>query len=201
VNTSEEGSETQGGEAPTELKAEAEVRRPVTNVVPRRDEDEKEVAAESDESGIQSSTEVISQAQSVGPLAKIDEAKVTFSGGDGEGFRLDFKLVNLIGEPITGSVAIIASLSPPHNPRFVSFPSMKLVDGMPVKLRKSVRFDIRYYKYVTGKFYFPFSYAESFRILVYNRDEELISDSTLPAGEVAVHQPLSEAQTSPSDSI
>ena len=104
---------------------------------------------------------------------------------------MDFKLVNLIGEPITGNVAIIASLKPPHNPQFVSFPSMKLVDGMPVKLRKTVAFDIQYFKNVTGRFYFPFSYSQAFRILVYSRDEELILDSTVPVEEVALQGLLS----------
>jgi len=121
------------------------------------------------------------------PIARIDEAKVSSLEEEREGFRFAFKLVNLIGEPIAGNVAIIASLRPPHQPRFVSFPSMQLADGMPVKLRKSVRYNISYFKQVTGKFYFPFSYSESFRVLVYNRDEELVLDTTFLAEDVAVH--------------
>jgi hypothetical protein len=121
------------------------------------------------------------------PIARIDEAKVSSLEEEREGFRFAFKLVNLIGEPIAGNVAIIASLRPPHQPRFVSFPSMQLADGMPVKLRKSVRYNISYFKQVTGKFYFPFSYSESFRVLIYNRDEELVLDTTFLAEDVAVH--------------
>ena len=121
------------------------------------------------------------------PIARIDEAKVSSLEENREGFRFIFKLVNLIGEPIAGNVAIIAALRPPHQPRFVSFPSMKLNDGMPVKLRKSVGYSIRYFKEVTGRFYFPFSYSESFRILIYDRDEELVLDSTFLAKDVAVH--------------
>ncbi|MGD8313666.1 MAG: hypothetical protein PVH34_03945 [Syntrophobacterales bacterium] len=121
------------------------------------------------------------------PIARIDEAKVSFLEEDREGFRFVFKLVNLIDEPIAGNVAIIAALRPPHQPRFVSFPSMKLNDGLPVKLRKSVGYSIRYFKEVTGRFYFPFSYSESFRILIYDRDEEVVLDSTLLAKDVAVH--------------
>jgi len=121
------------------------------------------------------------------PIARIDEAKVSSLEEEREGFRFVFKLVNLIREPIAGNVAIIASLRPPHQPRFVSFPSMKLTDGMPVKLRKSVGYNIRYFKEVTGRFYFPFSYSESFRILIYDRDEELVLDSTFLAEDVNVH--------------
>ena len=121
------------------------------------------------------------------PVARIDEAKVSSLEEDREGFRFVFKLVNLIGEPIAGNVAIVAALRPPHQPRFVSFPSMKLNDGMPVKLRKSVGYSISYFKYVTGRFYFPFSYSESFRILIYDRDEELILESTFLAKDVDVH--------------
>ena len=89
------------------------------------------------------------------PIVKIDEAKVSSLEENREGFRFVFKLVNLIGEPMAGNVAIIASLRPPHQPRFVSFPSMKIADGMPVKLRKSVGYNIRYFKEITGRFYFP----------------------------------------------
>jgi hypothetical protein len=121
------------------------------------------------------------------PIARIDEAKVSSLEENREGFQFVFKLVNLIGEPIAGNVAIIATLRPPHQPRFVSFPSMKLNDGMPVKLRKSVGYSIRYFKEVTGRFYFPFSHSESFRILIYDRDEEVVLDSTLLAKDVAVH--------------
>jgi len=194
----EERTERQGGEVPTEVKAETEVQRPVINVAVRREENE--ATAEFRESGSLYIEDMKRDAQSVEPTAKIDDAKVASLEGDREGFRLIFKLVNLIGEPISGNIAIIAALRPPHKPRFVSFPSMKLVDGMPVVLRKSVSFDIRYYRYVTGKFYFPFAYAESFRILVYNLDEELILNSTLPAEEVAPPELLSEEHASTSDS-
>ncbi len=121
------------------------------------------------------------------PIARIDEAKASSLEEEREGFRFAFKLVNLIGEPIAGNVAIIAALRPPHQPRFVSFPSMKLTDGMPVKLRKSVGYSIHYFKEVIGRFYFPFSYSESFRVLIYDRDEELVLDYTFLAEDVAVH--------------
>ena len=195
----EERSARQDETALEEVKEEPEDQLPATNMAIRRGEEE-EAAKESVESVIESSYETKLDTQAVVSPAKIDDAKVTALEGDHEGFRLDFRLVNLIGKPISGNVAIIASLKSPHKPRFVSFPSMKLFDGMPVKLRKSIGFDIRYYKYVTGRFYFPFSYSESFRILVYNRDEALILDSVLPAGEVAAHEFLSEEQTAYSDS-
>jgi hypothetical protein len=121
------------------------------------------------------------------PIARIDEAEVSSLEEEREGFRFAFKLVNLIGEPIAGNVAIIAALRPPHQPRFVSFPSMKLTDGMPVKLRKSVGYSIRYFKEVVGRFYFPYSYSESFRVLIYDRDEELVLDYTFLAADVAVY--------------
>ena len=171
------------------VKEELEVRRPAMSAQVEREEEE--AVAGASESSTPPSDEITNQTQSVEPAAKIDDPRVTSLEGDREGFRLDFKLVNLIGEPITGNVAIIASLKPPHNPQFVSFPSMKLVDGMPVKLRKTVAFDIRYFKNVTGRFYFPFSYSQAFRILVYSRDEELILDSTVPVEEVALQGLLS----------
>ena len=74
---------------------------------------------------------------------------------------------------------------------------MRLEDGMPVKLRKSVGFSIRYFKYVSGKFAFPFSHAESFRILVYNQEEHLILDSTVQAENVAVNELMNEKAAPP----
>ncbi|MFP3870018.1 MAG: hypothetical protein ACLFVT_03940 [Syntrophobacteria bacterium] len=102
----------------------------------------------------------------------------------GSGFRFTFKLVNLAGEPISGNVAIIACLKPPHKPRFVSFPQMELANGMPVKLRKSVGFSIRRFKYVTGRFFFPFSCVESFHVLIYNQESHLALDTTVPAEKI-----------------
>jgi hypothetical protein len=112
------------------------------------------------------------------------------------GFRFRFKLVNEAEGPISGNVAIIASLKPPHTPRFVSFPRMRLVDGMPEKLKKSVSFYIHRFKYVTGKFAFPFSHAESFRVLIYDDDEHLVLDATLPADKVDASLLLSETASS-----
>jgi hypothetical protein len=149
-------------------------------LVPKEEEDKPEPPVP--EIRVGSNAEVDSR-----PIARIDEAKVSFLKEDREGFRFVFKLVNLIDEPIEGNVAIIAALRPPHQPRFVSFPSMKLSDGMPVKLRKSVGYSIRYFKEVSGRFYFPFSYSEYFRILIYDRDEEVVLDSTLLAKDVVVH--------------
>ena len=204
----EERSERKDETTPEEVKVETEGQLPSTNVAIRRGKEEEkggesgaeEAAEESGESVIESTYEIKTDTQAVVPQAKIDDAKVTALEGEQGGFRLDFRLVNLIDKPISGNVAIIASLKSPHKPRFVSFPSMKLVDGMPVKLRKSVGFDIRYYKYVTGRFHFPFSYSESFRILVYTSDEALILNSVLPAGEVAAHELISEEQTAYSNS-
>jgi hypothetical protein len=127
--------------------------------------------------------EVQAEALPTPSLAQVDELKVA-PLEDRAGFRLDFKLINQADEPISGSVAIIAALKEPHTPRFVSFPSMQLKDGTPVRLRRSVGFSINYFKYVTGRFRFPFSYAESFRILIYDPKDELILDSTYPAEEI-----------------
>ena len=204
----EERSERQDETAFEEVKAEPESHLPSTKVAIRREKEEEtaeesgeeEAAGESGELVVESPYETKADIQALVPQAKIDDAKVTALEGGQEGFRLDFRLVNLIDKPISGNVAIIASRKSPHKPRFVSFPSMKLVDGMPVKLRKSVGFDIRYYKYVTGRFQFPFSYSESFRILVYNRDEALILNSVLPAAEVTAHELTAEEQTVYSDS-
>ena len=61
-------------------------------------------------------------------------------------------------------------------------------------------FSIRYFKYVTGRFSFPFSFTESFRILVYNQDEKQILDSTIPAEEVDIGESLTK-QLASSDSV
>ena len=171
----EESAERQGGEVLSKGVAKPEAQPKVeVAVVPKEKvevalvpkEKEKKPEPQVPEIRVGSNAEVDPR-----PLARIDEAKVSSLEENREGFRFVFKLVNLIGEPIAGNVAIIAALRPPHQPRFVSFPSMKLNDGMPVKLRKSVGYSIRYFKEVTGRFYFPFSYSESFRILIYDRDE------------------------------
>jgi hypothetical protein len=177
----EERAERQGGEAFSKGVAKPEAQPEVeVALVPK--EKEKKPKPPVPEVRIGSNAEVDPR-----PIVKIDEATVSSLQEEREGFRFAFKLVNLIGEPLAGNVAIIASLKPPHQPRFVSFPSMQLADGMPVKLRKSVGYSIRYFKEITGKFYFPFSYSESFRVLIYDRDEELVLDSTLLAEDVAVH--------------
>jgi hypothetical protein len=194
----EQRSGMQGEETPTEATAEIEVQRSLIDLA--QGPQHNKVAAEPSGSGSQVGEEVEDHTHSAQPSAKIGDARVTSLGEGREGFRLDFKLINLAGEPISGNIAIIASLKPPHTPRLVPFPSMKLVDGMPVKLRKTVGFDIRYYKYMSGRFYFPFSYSESFRILVYNRDEALILDSTLPAEEVGAHGSSAEESTPSDDS-
>ena len=202
-------SERQGGEALSKEAPEPATRQPVkvarveetkeTSEEPRPAEVQTEIQTEVKaevEAEVEAEVQLGGRSEAIfqsgEPVAKIADPKVGSLDGDRAGFRFDFKLVNLIGEPITGNVAIIASLRPPHQPRFVSFPSMQLADGMPVKLRKSVGFNIRYFKYVTGRFYFPFSYSESFRILVYNRDSELILDSILNAEDVAAHELVTE---------
>ena len=182
----EERSERQGGEDTAKAMAETPARPPIeVALVGERDE----TRSEARESQIQIGGETEARGQ---PVAKVDDARVIPLAEDREGFEFSFKLVNLIGEPIAGNVAIVASLSPPHQPRFVSFPSMRLEDGMPVKLRKSVGFSIRYFKYVRGKFAFPFSHSESFRILVYDQEERLILDSTVQAKDVAVSEVVNE---------
>ncbi len=177
----EERAERQGGEAFSKGVAKPAT-QPTVEVALVSEEKEKKPVPPVPEIQIGGKAEVDPR-----PIARIDAAKVSSLEEEREGFRLAFKLVNLIGEPIAGNVAIIASLRPPHKPRFVSFPSMKLTDGMPVKLRKSVGYNIHYFKEVTGRFYFPFSYSESFRILIYDRDEELVLDTTFLAEDVAVH--------------
>jgi hypothetical protein len=176
----EERSERQGGEDPAQAPAETEAKPPV-EVAPVEKNDQTSPGTR--ESQVQSGGEPDSDGQ---PVAKIDDAKVGPLAEDRQGFEFSFKLVNLIDELITGNVAIVASLKPPHQPRFVSFPSMRLEDGMPVKLRKTVGFSIRYFKYVNGRFAFPFSLSESFRILIYDKEEDLILDSTVLAEDVAV---------------
>lgn len=188
VSEFEEGSNKQGGPLP-EIKVEPAV-EPKERAEPVQEK--KDVVVEPPESEARNTTVTATVQPPLQFSAKIDDAKVARLEDAREGFRFDFKLVNLVGEPISGNVAIIASLRPPHQPRFVSFPSMQLVEGMPVKLRKSVGYNIRYFKYVTGRFYFPFDYSESFRILVYNQDEELILDATIPAEEVTGHRLLFE---------
>jgi len=176
-----ERAERQGGEASSKRMAQPAA-QPTVEVALVPEEKEKSQEPPVPEIRIGGNAEVDPR-----PIAKIDEAKVSSLEEDKEGFRFAFKLVNLIGEPMAGNVAIIASLRPPHQPRFVSFPSMKLADGIPVKLRKSVGYNIRYFKEITGRFYFPFSYSESFRVLIYDRDEELVLDYTFLAEDVAVH--------------
>jgi hypothetical protein len=202
MNKFNERSATQGTRTSSQKKVPPASPQPV-NVTLRQQEKEVSVEArvseiqiredrETDPQSVKSAAEI-----SVEPPAKIDDVKATSLEEEREGFRLDFKLVNSAAEPISGNVAIIAFLRPPHQPRYVSFPSMNLVDGMPVKLKKSVGYSIRYFKYVTGRFYFPFSYSESFRILVYDRDEQLILDSTVPAEDVSVYGLVSEEPVLP----
>ena len=182
----EERAERQGGEVFSKGVAKSGVQPTIeVDLVPK--EKEKKPEPPVPEIRIGSNAEVDPR-----PIARIDEAKVSALEESREGFRFVFKLVNLIGEPIAGNAAIIAALRPPHQPRFVSFPSMRLTDGMPVKLRKSVAYSIRYFKEMSGRFYFPFSHSDSFRILVYNRDVELILDSTLVAEDVTANGVLTE---------
>ena len=185
----EERSERQGGEDPARAMGETAARPPV-EVAPVEEQGGTRSKARESQNQIGGKTEAGGQ-----PIAKVDDAKVIPLAEGREGFEFSFKLVNLIGEPIAGNVAIVASLRPPHQPRFISFPSMRLEDGMPVKLRKSVGFSIKYFKYVNGKFSFPFSHSEAFRILVYDQDERLILDSTVQADDVAVSELVNEEAT------
>ena len=116
-------------------------------------------------------------------VAKIEDPRASFLP-DGSGFKFEFKLINQASEPISGYVAIVALLKEPHTPRYLSYPSMDLINGMPVELKKSVGFYIRRFKYMTGKFDFPFDYAESFRLFIYDLQAQMLFDATVPVGEV-----------------
>ena len=205
----EERSARQGGEDPVQAmadtaatspaqiasvekrKAESAARLPV-EVAPVKEKAETSSGAGAAQNQIGGETQGDGQ-----PVAKIDDVRAVPLAEDEEGFELSFKLTNLVGEPIAGNVAIVSSLRPPYQPRFISFPSMRLADGMPVKLRKSVGFSIKYFKYVNGKFAFPFSHAESFRILIYDQEEQLILDSTVQAVDVAVKEIVNEEAAPP----
>jgi hypothetical protein len=184
-------SERQGGEDPAQTMVETAAGPPV-EVAPVKEKAETSSEAGKFQNKIGGATEAVGQ-----PVAKVDDVKVIPLAEGGEGFELNFKLVNLIGDPIAGNVAIVASLRPPHQPRFISFPSMRLEDGMPVSLRKTVGFSIRYFKYVRGKFAFQFSNAESFRVLVYDQEEHLILDRTVQAEDVAASELLNEEGAPP----
>jgi hypothetical protein len=195
TNTSEERLARQGGDPVSEIIPEP-VDKPSVNLTNSsvQEEVETETQAVSSEMSSQNSAELEREA-----VVEIDEARAGSLEQNQEGFKLTFKLANVAGELVEGHVAIIASLRPPHKPRYVSFPSMRLVDGLPVKLRKTVGFSIRYFKYISGRFFFPFSYSESFRILVYNQDENLILDSTILADDIEVGA-FSTEQVASSDS-
>ncbi|MEJ2364311.1 MAG: hypothetical protein P8075_08735 [Deltaproteobacteria bacterium] len=187
----EERSARQGGENPEQAMADTAAGSPaqVASVKER---------AEASSGAGEAQSQIGSEAQGDGqPVAQIDDVKAAPRAEDREGFELSFKLINLVGEPIAGNVAIVSSLRPPYQPRFISFPSMRLKDGMPVKLRKSVGFSIKYFKYVNGKFAFPFSHAESFRILIYDQEEHLILDATVQAEDVAVKEIVNEEAAPP----
>ena len=172
--------EKQKQESPTEgIKPVGQV---MASLAPSRVETDGDLEA-SKETPPGSVAEVRAETLPLPATAKVNELKAA-ALENGAGFRLDFKLINQADEPISGNVAIIATLKEPHQPRFVSFPSMQLQNGTPVRLRKSVSFYIRYFKYVTGRFGFPFPHVESFRILIYDPHEELILDSTYPAEEI-----------------
>ena len=190
----EERSERQGGEDPAQAMVERAARLPV-EVAPVKQKAETSSEAREAQNPIGGETQGDGQ-----PVAKVDDVKAIPLAEDREGFEFSFKLVNLLSEPIAGNVAIVSSLRPPHQPRFISFPSMRLADGMPVKLRKSVRFSIKYFKYVSGKFAFPFSQAESFRILVYDQEEHLILNSAVQAEDVAVREIVNEEAAPPASS-
>jgi hypothetical protein len=101
---------------------------------------------------------------------------------NGEGFCLKFKVLNSNEKKATsGTVAIITKLKAQYVPRFISFPKMELNDeGVPVKLNKLLQFyRLRRYKYFTGEFDFPLSYVQSFRILIYNRRDQLVHKHVL----------------------
>jgi hypothetical protein len=131
--------------------------------------------------------------------AEIDTPQVSPSEGD-SGFLLEFKLTNLAAEPISGVVVVVAALKPPHQPRFVSYPQMQLVNGIPKEVNRPVNFYIRRFKNVSSKFDFPFSYAESFRILIYDAESELVSQTTLNPEEIGGREFSAEEFTPVSES-
>jgi hypothetical protein len=157
----------------------------ISESAPRSSEDE---GSEISETLVAGETEA--DPSPVANFAKIDSAKAAPLEGD-SGFLMEFKLVNQTPEPISGIVVIVAFLKPPHQPPFVSYPRMELVNGMPVKFKRSVNFYIRRFKYVAGKFDFPFSHTDFFRILIYNPGSELISQYTLPVEKVEILESLS----------
>jgi len=115
---------------------------------------------------------------------KIESPRATLFES-GSGFRLEFKLTNLAGEPASGAMAVVASRSSSGKPRFVSSPRLELAaDGTPVNVRKSARFSIRHFRNMNGRFGFPYAQAESFRILIYSPSWQLISDTLIPAARV-----------------
>jgi hypothetical protein len=172
--------------------------KPPTVAKPPAEIAQVEEKGETSSEGRESQNKIGSPTEADGQtVAKVDDLKVIPLAEDREGFEFSFKLVNLTDEPIAGNVAIVASLRPPHQPQFISFPSMRLEDGMPVKLRKSVGFSIRYFKYVSGKFAFQFSFAKSFRVLVYDQEEHLILDRTVNAEDVVVSELLNEEPAPP----
>jgi hypothetical protein len=188
TNTSEERLTRQGGDSFSEIIPET-ANKAAVNLANSSEQEgpDSEAQAARGEMSSQSSSDLEPEAP-----VKIDQARALSLEQNQEGFKLTFKLANVAEELVEGHVGIIASLRPPHKPRYVSFPSMRLVDGLPVRLRKTVGFSIRYFKYITGRFSFPFSYSESFRILVYNQDEKLILDSTILAEDVDVTAFLNE---------
>ena len=186
---------------PTLYNAQAEL--PVANLEKKPEKQEKAGAKESKEHVLQasvSSDQVVQEKKLAGGTqesineggsksassTKVSVSQITYAQvenprleglDEGEGFRLEFMLVNTSPDgPIAGTVAIIATLKPPHKPQFISFPSMEFDDnGLPVRLEKSLEFtSIRHFKHFSGEFDFPFSYAESFRILVYNPGDQLV---------------------------
>jgi len=108
----------------------------------------------------------------------------------GKGFLFTFKLINptpttLDKDSISGNVAIITVLKPPHVPQYISFPKMELgSDGFPLALSDSLSFSIRHFKNVFGKFDFPFSWAKFFRVLIYNSDDQLVQKYTILPEEI-----------------
>ncbi|MBW1979753.1 MAG: hypothetical protein JRJ12_00875 [Deltaproteobacteria bacterium] len=102
----------------------------------------------------------------------------------GSGFRLSFKLANAADSPISGKLVIIASLKPPHQPRYVSYPYTELTNGEPRQPGKLIRFTIRNFKYMAAKFRFPFSWAESFRVAIFDAGNQPLFNQVIPAEEV-----------------
>jgi type II secretory pathway pseudopilin PulG len=161
------------------------VPKPAENLVPSVSDVEARPLSRSSSSAPGESVHAVDQAESSQTLRLKVENPRAILLDSGNGFRLEFKLSNLADATATGAMAVVASRKSSGQPSFVSSPRMELaVDGTPVNARQSVRFSIRHFRNMNGRFSFPYAQAESFRILIYSPSSQLVSDTLIPAAEV-----------------